>query len=82
MIITLVNKSDLRAYGMRYVIFRIVFYAESESGLHFAPKHQVFEIFVIKFFFWKITNHEIKYCKIVYVPPARELVFTLQFRVA
>ena len=52
-LITLVNKSDFCAHGMRYVIFRVVFYTESESGLHFFPENQVFEIFLINFFFEK-----------------------------
>ena len=47
---TLVNKSDLCAHGMRYVIFILVFLEGYESGLHFFPEHQVFEIFLINAF--------------------------------
>ena len=42
---------------MRYVIFKVVFCTESESGLYFFPEHQVFEIFLINLF---LKNHKLR----------------------
>ena len=64
------TKYDLCAHGMRYIIFRVFFSAESISGLCFSQHVKFCEIFWVKFFFEK-SNRMIKGCKKIFKREAK-----------